>query len=99
MNCTSALNSGIVEAVLEYGASNNVELPHVTSPTADRVSSTILSEAVSDQALALYHNALEQDMQLYFKLLPEEHRPAVEHMVSAMLRIGRNWKADPRQNF
>lgn len=99
MNCTSAINAGIAEAVLEYAKAHAVKLPHVSSPSADRVSSTLMTEAVTENARSLYHNALERDMELYYKLLPPEHRPAVEDMVSKMLAIGRNWVDNPKQSF
>ena len=99
MNCASAVNAGIAEAVLEYAKEHHVELPHVTSPSADRVSQTLFGESVSVSARALYHNALERDMELYYELLPEGHREPVEKMVSKMLAIGRNWVDNPRQRF
>ena len=99
MNCASAINAGIAEAVLEYAKEHHVELPHVTSPSADRVSQTLFGESVSVNARLLYHNALERDMELYYKLLPEGHREPVEQMVSKMLEIGRNWVDNPRQRF
>ena len=95
MNSDAARTSGIFEAVLSYGAENNVVLPSVTSPSADRVAHGLFSESPAVSEMSIYHDALARDMDLYIELVPNEHKQAVRDIVFKILELNRMWFTQP----
>ena len=91
MNSEAARTSGIFEAILSYGAENNITLPAVTSPSADRVAHGLFSESPAVSEMSIYHDALGRDMDLYIELVPDNHRQAVRDIVSKILDLNRMW--------
>ena len=94
MNRRSVLDSGIFNAVIEYGKKIGVHLPPPTSPTADRVASQLFPERTTvptREGINLYHDSLEKDMNLYLDLVEPVHRPEVEKIINSVLEYNRDW--------
>lgn len=94
MNTTASRDSGIFRAVTEYGKSINVHLPPPTSPTADRVASQLFptrDTVPTTQSVDLYHQSLQNDMDLYIELVDEAHREEVKKIIDRVLDFNKAW--------
>jgi len=94
MNCRSAIDTGIVDAIQDFCSERRVSLSLPTTPTADRIAVSFRNESGAEP---LYYSALRSDMSTYVsEMVPTEHKQEVANVISKLITLAELWGVQPR---